>query len=284
MRLDRYLANRARLSRQDVQRLLADGRVQVNGETSQIMDQEVRVFDRIELDGELLQAGKAARYLMLHKPTGCVSATQDAIHRTVLDLIDEPDKQDLHIAGRLDFNTTGLTLLTNDGQWSRRLTQPTSLQGKVYLVETEDEIDPACVDVFARGMYFRFENLTTLPAELVLLAPPRAPDPARGTLPSSQAHVRPLQQQGHRPASRKHGPSHAGPSTGTWPVSTTDRARDRSNLSPFRPPARKSPAALFISPKPSGKKAPLSGRRIMALPELPKLMTRVRFPSPAPDT
>ncbi|EMD99122.1 MULTISPECIES: pseudouridine synthase [Stutzerimonas stutzeri subgroup] len=174
MRLDRYLANRARLSRQDVQRLLADGRVQVNGETSQIMDQEVRVFDRIELDGELLQAGKAARYLMLHKPTGCVSATQDATHRTVLDLIDEPDKQDLHIAGRLDFNTTGLMLLTNDGQWSRRLTQPTSLQGKVYLVETEDEIDPACVDVFARGIYFRFENLTTLPAELVLLAPRRA--------------------------------------------------------------------------------------------------------------
>ncbi len=174
MRLDRYLANRARLSRQDVQRLLADGRVQVNGETSQIMDQDVRVFDRIELDGELLQAGKAARYLMLHKPTECVSATQDATHRTVLDLIDEPDKQDLHIAGRLDFNTTGLMLLTNDGQWSRRLTQPTSLQGKVYLVETEDEIDPACVDVFARGMYFRFENLTTLPAELVLLAPRRA--------------------------------------------------------------------------------------------------------------
>ncbi|WP_226685664.1 pseudouridine synthase [Stutzerimonas stutzeri] len=174
MRLDRYLANRARLSRQDVQRLLADGRVQVNGETSQIMDQDVRVFDRIELDGELLQAGKAARYLMLHKPTGCVSATQDAIHRTVLDLIDEPDKQDLHIAGRLDFNTTGLMLLTNDGQWSRRLTQPASLQGKVYLVETEDEIDPACVDVFARGIYFRFENLTTLPAELVLLAPRRA--------------------------------------------------------------------------------------------------------------
>ena len=174
MRLDRYLANRARLSRQDVRRLLAEDRVLVNGETSRIVDLEVRVFDRIELDGEMLQAGKAARYLMLHKPAGCASATQDATHRTVLDLIDEPDKQDLHIAGRLDFNTTGLMLLTNDGQWSRRLTQPTSLLGKVYLVETEDEIDPACVDVFAQGMYFRFENLTTLPAELVLLKPRRA--------------------------------------------------------------------------------------------------------------
>lgn len=102
MRLDRYLANRARLSRQDVRRLLAEDRVLVNGETSRIMDLEVRVFDRIELDGELLQAGKAARYLMLHKPAGCASATQDATHRTVLDLIDEPDKHDMHIAGRLD--------------------------------------------------------------------------------------------------------------------------------------------------------------------------------------
>lgn len=174
MRLDRYLANRARLSRQDARRLVAEGRMMVNGKVSQALDREIRVFDRIELEGELLQAGKAARYLMLHKPAGCVSATQDTAHRTVLDLIDEPDKQDLHIAGRLDFNTTGLMLLTNDGQWSRRLTQPTSLQGKVYLVETEDEIDPACTAVFAQGMYFRFENLTTLPAELVLLAPRRA--------------------------------------------------------------------------------------------------------------
>ncbi|MCQ4300217.1 16S rRNA pseudouridine(516) synthase [Pseudomonas songnenensis] len=174
MRLDRYLANRARVSRQDVRRLVAEGRVMVNGEVNRTLDREIRVFDRIELDGESLQVGKAARYLMLHKPAGCVSATQDTAHRTVLDLIDEPDKQDLHIAGRLDFNTTGLMLLTNDGQWSRRLTQPTSLQGKVYLVETEDEIDPACVEAFARGMYFRFENLTTLPAKLVILGSTKA--------------------------------------------------------------------------------------------------------------
>ena len=174
MRLDRYLANRARLSRQEVRRLLAEGQATVNGEVSNAMDREIRVFDRIELSGDLLQAGKAARYLMLHKPPGCASATRDALHPTVLELIDEPDKQDLHIAGRLDFNTTGLMLLTNDGQWSRRLTQPTSLQGKVYLVETEDEIDPACVEVFAQGMYFRFEDLTTLPAQLELLGPRHA--------------------------------------------------------------------------------------------------------------
>ena len=60
-------------------------------------------------------------------------------------------------------------IITNDGLWSRRLTQPQSLLGKTYLVETEDPIDPTCVDRFAHGLYFRFENLTTLPAELELL-------------------------------------------------------------------------------------------------------------------
>ncbi|WP_314726074.1 pseudouridine synthase, partial [Streptococcus mitis] len=85
---------------------------------------EVREFSRVECDGEILQVGKPASYFMLHKPPGCVSATVDPQHPTVLDLLDEPDKGDLHIAGRLDFNTTGLLLITNDGQWSRRLTQP----------------------------------------------------------------------------------------------------------------------------------------------------------------
>jgi len=141
----------------------------VNGETICDGTHDVRVFDHIELDGEVLQAGKPARFFMLNKPTGCVSATADPQHPTVLDLLDEPDKEELHIAGRLDFNTTGLMIITNDGLWSRRLTQPESLLGKTYLVETEDPIDLIYVDRFAQGIYFRFENLTTLPAELELL-------------------------------------------------------------------------------------------------------------------
>ena len=90
----------------------------------------------------MLQAGKPARYFMLHKPPGCVSATRDPQHPTVLDLIQEPDKEDLHIAGRLDFNTTGLMLITNDGSWSRRLTQPQTKLPKVYYVETEQDHRP----------------------------------------------------------------------------------------------------------------------------------------------
>ena len=105
---------------------------------------------------------------MLHKPIGVVSATAHEQHRTVLDLLDEPDKADLHLAGRLDLNTSGLLIITNDGQWSRRLTEPRSRLGKVYRVETEQPITAEYIDVVARGLYFAYEDLTTLPAELVV--------------------------------------------------------------------------------------------------------------------
>lgn len=174
MRLDRFLANLPHCNRQEARQLLASGRVQVDGQTQRDGLSEVSQFSRVQLDEELLQAGKAARYLMLHKPVGVVSATEHPEHRTVLDLLDEPDKYELHLAGRLDLNTSGLLLLTNDGQWSRRATAPTGQQPKVYLVHTQDEIDPACVEVFARGLYFQYENLTTRPAILELLAPRHA--------------------------------------------------------------------------------------------------------------
>jgi 16S rRNA pseudouridine516 synthase len=104
---------------------------------------------------------------MLHKPPGCVSATRDPQHPTVLDLIHEPDKDDLHIAGRLDFNTTGLMLITNDGSWSRRLTQPQTKLPKVYYVETEQEIGP--------------NTRSRLPRPLLRLRKPHHPTGAAGS-------------------------------------------------------------------------------------------------------
>ena len=169
MRLDRFLSNLPQLNRQAARQLLASGRVRVDGAVVCNGLYEVSQFSRIEVDSELLQAGKAARYFMLHKPIGVVSATEHEQHRTVLDLLDEPEKADLHLAGRLDLNTSGLLLITNDGQWSRRLTEPRSRLGKVYRVKTEQPITPEYIEVFARGLYFAYEDLTTLPAELVIL-------------------------------------------------------------------------------------------------------------------
>ncbi len=171
MRVDRFLSNLPRFNRQQVRLLLVEGRVSIDGLTVRDPHHEVREFSRVCVDDEVLQTGKPARYFMLHKPRGCVSATSDPQHPTVLDWLDEPDKDALHIAGRLDFNTTGLLLITNDGQWSRRLTQPATKLPKVYLVHTEQHIGPQYAVTFKAGLYFAFEGLTTQPAELELLGP-----------------------------------------------------------------------------------------------------------------
>jgi 16S rRNA pseudouridine516 synthase len=169
MRLDRFLSKRPEFSRQDVRRLLLERRVHVDGRVPDNGLHEINAFSTIELDGQVLQQGYPARYLMLHKPAGVVSATIDPQHRTVLDLLAEAERADLHIAGRLDGNTTGLLLLTNDGQWSRRLTLPGSKLPKVYHVETAEPIGAEYVQTFARGIYFAFEDLTTQPAQLEIL-------------------------------------------------------------------------------------------------------------------
>ncbi|MDZ5601202.1 pseudouridine synthase [Pseudomonas sp. RP23018S] len=174
MRLDRFLANLPHLNRQQVRVLLAQRRVSVDDRVTCDAHHEVRAFSRVMVDEQVLQAGEPARYLMLHKPAGCVSATSDPEHLTVLDLLPAALREGLHIAGRLDYNTTGLLLLTNDGQWSRRLTQPQTKQPKAYHVRTEDEIAAHYVARFQQGFYFAFEDLTTLPAQLEILGPREA--------------------------------------------------------------------------------------------------------------
>ncbi len=171
MRLDRFLSNLPRFNRKEVRLALVSGRVKIDGRVTSDPHHDVREFNCVAFDDEIIQAGRPARYFMLHKPKGCVSATVDPHHPTVLELLDEPDKHELHIAGRLDFNTTGLMLITNDGHWSRRLTQPQTKLPKVYYVETEQVIDERYITRFAEGFYFPFENITTQPAVLTVLGP-----------------------------------------------------------------------------------------------------------------
>ena len=173
MRLDRFLGQRKRLGRRGVRLLLAAGRVPVDGRVIQDGRHEVGPFTPVALDGEPFTVRRAA-YWMLHKPAGCVSATRDRHHRTVLDCLDPADATDLHLAGRLDFNSTGLMLLTNDGRWSRRLSDPRHKLPKVYRVRTEDPITPDYAAVFERGLYFPYEDRTTRPAGLEILAPREA--------------------------------------------------------------------------------------------------------------
>ena len=169
MRLDRFIESKLSYSAQTVRDLFVQRKVILNGIAVSEGRGRITEFCRVEVDGNLLQARQAI-YIMLHKPKGCVSATKDAKHKTVLDLIDIPGKENLHLAGRLDFNTTGLLLLTNDGKWSRKLTQPQQKIPKTYWVKTQGEITPEYVKKFAEGFYFEFEDLTTLPAKLKIIS------------------------------------------------------------------------------------------------------------------
>lgn len=169
MKLNRLLGKHESTGRSRAQAMIVAGEVLVNGVVVIEGTREVTRFDRVEVQGQIIQAGQRALYLMLHKPAGYVSATVDAEHPTVLDLIDDPDKAALHLAGRLDRASTGLVLMTNDGVWSKRITEPLFKLPKTYLVETAEPIAPEAVAAFAAGFYFHTEDLVTQPAELVLL-------------------------------------------------------------------------------------------------------------------
>lgn len=169
MKLDRLIAGYEAMGRQAAHHAIAARRVRVDGVCVTDGHHPVDRFTLVELDDSVVQASERALYLMLHKPVGILSATKDDQHPTVIDLIDDPDKHTLHIAGRLDRSTSGLVLLTNDGRWSKRLMTAEEKVPKVYLVETLDPIAPDAVEAFAHGFYFHTEDITTLPAELVLL-------------------------------------------------------------------------------------------------------------------
>ena len=168
MRLDRFLTRLGRHSCKEIAKLLEAGRVTVDGKPETNGRVKIDRFTRIELDGEVLQENEAV-YLMLHKPAGYLSATSDPLHPTVVELIDPPLRQDLHLAGRLDRASTGLLLLTNDGRWSKRVTEPVEEISKVYRVTTRDPIPPEITAIFAAGIYFAYEDLTTRPAVLEIL-------------------------------------------------------------------------------------------------------------------
>ena len=138
-RLDRFISHTMAVPRKAVRDLLIAGRISVNGEKAKSLDMMIDEFCRIQCDDQVLQSNRPL-YLMLHKPVGVVSATTDSAHKTVLDLIRHPDKAQLHIAGRLDLNSSGLLLLTNDSRWSEALMSPTQKVDKVYRVTLKNPL------------------------------------------------------------------------------------------------------------------------------------------------
>lgn len=169
MKLDRLIARHRQMGRTTALRAIAARRVRVDGLVMINGHAEVDRFSTVMLDEEPVQAAERGLYLLMHKPVGWLSATKDAQHPTVLDLIDDPDKETLHLAGRLDRSTSGLLILTNDGNWSKRLMAADFKVPKVYRVKTDVLVPAEAVEAFKGGFYFHTEDITTLPAKLEVL-------------------------------------------------------------------------------------------------------------------
>ena len=174
MKLLRRLTNQNGIGRRQAKALLAAGRVHVDGERCHDPDLDIPRFREVCVDQRIIQSAAPSYYLMLNKPSGYLSATRDDQHPTVMELIDPSLRPHVHIAGRLDRASTGLLILSSDGVWSRRLTEPAVKIPKVYRVTTERPISPETAHRFAEGIWFEFEQLTTSPAQLDMLAPTEA--------------------------------------------------------------------------------------------------------------
>ncbi|MDX9873585.1 MAG: 16S rRNA pseudouridine(516) synthase RsuA [Spongiibacteraceae bacterium] len=174
MRLDKLIGSVTDLSRAMAKRAIREGAVTVDGAVVRDPAADVGAETAVTLDGRPLRA-VGPRYFMLHKPAGVVCAARDRLHQTVLDLLpDEDNVETLHVAGRLDIDTTGLVLLTDDGQWSHRVTSPRHRTEKHYLVTTAEPIDASVAGQFERGLFLHNEKRRLLPARLEQLAPCRA--------------------------------------------------------------------------------------------------------------
>lgn len=167
MRLDRYLVEMNKGSRSEVKKMIKSGRVSVDGEICREAERKIQPSaSEVSLDGK--QVGYAAfEYFMLNKPAGVVSATEDGRHKTVVSLIEDAKRRDLFPVGRLDIDTEGLLLITNDGKLAHRLLSPKKHVDKTYFARVEGRLPEDAAEQFADGITLE-DGTRTLPARLVI--------------------------------------------------------------------------------------------------------------------
>ena len=151
-RLDKILANTGHWSRKEVRELVKQGRVLVNGAPAVKFDEKYPPEIAVSVDGEEILHSKKT-YIMLHKPGGVLSATEDSRQKTVLDLLPEHlQKRDLFPVGRLDKDTEGLLLLTDDGPLAHELLAPKKHVDKVYFARVDGMLEADDITAFEAGM------------------------------------------------------------------------------------------------------------------------------------
>lgn len=171
IRLDKYLADMSIGTRQEVKKYIRQGRVKINEDIIKKLEYKIREDeDKITFDGAPV-AYETFEYYMLNKPAGVISATEDKRDKTVLDLIKEKKRKDLFPVGRLDKDTEGLLLITNDGALAHRLLSPKKHVDKCYYAEISGGVTEDDVRVFKERINIgtQEEPEWTMPAELKIL-------------------------------------------------------------------------------------------------------------------
>lgn len=177
MRLDKFVADAAQLTRSAARSLIAKGRVTVNGQVCKKADCALREGDSVCADGKPLACEEYV-YIMLNKPAGVVSASTDGRDKTVVDLVGGAfPRRQLFPAGRLDKTSTGFVLLTDDGAFAHGILAPKRHVPKTYRVVLDAPVTPAMVKAFAAGVTLA-DGQTMQPARLI----PDEADPFAATV------------------------------------------------------------------------------------------------------
>ncbi|MFN6969241.1 MAG: 16S rRNA pseudouridine(516) synthase RsuA [Rheinheimera sp.] len=170
MRLDKFICDCTELTRSQAGKVIRQGLVTVDQQLCKQPATQVKATQQIELDGELLQI-IGLRYFVMHKPAGYVCSTDDPDHNTIFALMDEPMQSRLHTVGRLDLDTTGLLLITDDGQWSHQISSPKHECAKTYRAWLADPVDASAIALFEEGVMLNGEKHPTKPAQLEIVTP-----------------------------------------------------------------------------------------------------------------
>lgn len=172
MRLDKYICECTQLTRSLATQALRNKLVTVNGDMVKSGSTKISVgADTVCLEGQALVLHQGFRYYMMHKPAGMVCANTDFDHPIVFDIMyDEPAIHKLHTVGRLDLDTTGLLLITDDGKWSHFITSPKHHKAKTYRVWLAEDLIESAEKQFEEGILLRGEKDLTQAAKLERLS------------------------------------------------------------------------------------------------------------------
>lgn len=168
MRLDKFIAKAANIPRSKAKKNILSGQVMVDNIICKSVGQAINIQQPITLSGELLHLIEH-HYILLHKPKAYICSTKDEQHPSALNLLNNIKSQNLHFAGRLDVDTTGLVLISDDGQWTHRVTSPNHQHSKTYIVTTEIPVSAKQRQKLTTGVVLKDSDRMTLPAIVELI-------------------------------------------------------------------------------------------------------------------